>query len=89
MLERSFNETVILAKDEPDEMMYLLEILSPLIKSYIKKLFFLEPKDAQQELIVAIIEAVKGVSRCENDGQCLSYINNAVKFRFAHLCKKI
>lgn len=40
MLEESFKEMVILAKDDSDVMVYLLEILSPLIKSYIKKLFF-------------------------------------------------
>ena len=66
MLEESFKEMVILAKDDSDVMVYLLEILSPLIKSYIKKLFFLEQEDAQQELIVAIIEEVKGISKCES-----------------------
>ena len=80
MLERSFVETVISAKQKPEAMIQLLEILAPLIKSYAKKLFFLEQEDARQEIIIAIIEAVKSISRCENDGQCLAYINNAVKF---------
>lgn len=88
MSERSFKEIVILAKDDPDVMMYLLERLNPLIRSYTKKMFFLEKEDAQQEIVIAIIEAVKGIVKCENDGQCLSYINNAVKFKFAHLCKQ-
>lgn len=88
MLERSFAETIILAKENPDAMMHLLELLNPLIKSYAKKMFFLEQEDAQQEIIIAIIEAVKGISKCESDGQCLAYINNAVKFLFAHLCKR-
>lgn len=88
MLERSFVETVISAKQKPEAMIQLLEILAPLIKSYAKKLFFLEQEDARQEIIIAIIEAVKSISRCENDGQCLAYINNAVKFKFAHMCKK-
>lgn len=82
MLERSFVETVISAKQKPEAMIQLLEILAPLIKSYAKKLFFLEQEDARQEIIIAIIEAVKSISRCENDGQCLAYINNAVKFKF-------
>lgn len=88
MLKKSFTETVIYAKENPDVMLDLLKILEPLIKSYIKKCFFLEPEDCQQEIIIAIIEAVKGISKCENDGQCLTYINNAVKFKFAHLCKR-
>lgn len=88
MLEKSFTETVISAKEKPDAMTHLLELLNPLIKSYAKKMFFLEREDAQQEIIIAIIEAVKGISKCENDGQCLAYITNAVKFKFSHLCKK-
>lgn len=69
-------------------MIHLIEVLNPLIKSYAKKMFFLEKEDAQQEIVIAIIEAVKGISTCENDGQCLAYITNAVKFKFSHLCKK-
>lgn len=88
MIEKKFAEMVVSAKDSEDIMLYLLEKLNPLIQSYTKKLFFLEKEDARQELMIAIIEAVQAISKCENDGQCLNYINNAVKFRFANLCKR-
>lgn len=88
MTNKNFKDLVIKAKRDSDMMLRVLEILQPLIKSYTKKLFFLEHEDAQQELSIAIIEAVKKIERCESDGQCLTYINNAVKFQFSHLCKE-
>lgn len=88
MLERGFKENVILAKNDGKVLMDLLDMLNPLIKAYTRKLFFLEGDDARQEIIIAIIEAVKGIPKCESDGQCLAYIENAVKFKFAYLCKK-
>lgn len=69
-------------------MMQVLERMHPLVKSYAKKSFFIETSDAEQELYLAIIEAIKMMPKCETDGQCLTYIKNAVKFKFASLCKK-
>lgn len=51
-------------------------------------MFFIEAVDAEQELCLSIIEAVKNIPQCKTDGQCLTYINNAVKFKFAYMCKK-
>lgn len=76
------------AKTDDNKMMEILNKLSPLRNKYVKKLFFLERCDAEQEINVAIIEAVKGIKKSETDGQCLSYINNAVKFKYIYLCKK-
>ena len=87
MSERSLTELVILAKDDQEAMLLILEKFAPLIMSYAKKLFFLEGEDAKQEIVLAIIEAVNRIPKCENDGMCIAYINNAVKFRFSYLCK--
>lgn len=53
-----------------------------------KKIFFLDWDDATQELNLAIIEAVKTIATCEDDYQCLKFITNSVKYKFAHLCKR-
>ncbi len=58
------------------------------VKSYAKKIFFLDWDDATQELNLAIIEAVKIIATCEDDYQCLKFITNSVKYKFAHLCKR-
>lgn len=76
------------AKTDDDKMMEILNKLSPLRNKYVKKLFFLEKEDAEQEINMAIIEAIKGIKKSETDGQCLLYIKNAVKFKYVYLCKK-
>ncbi|WP_349945596.1 hypothetical protein ABFV83_17245 [Lacrimispora sp. BS-2] len=88
MGEECFYKLVELSKNDSDAMMQLLEVMQPLIKSYKRKLFFLEAADAEQEMCLAIIEAVKNITECKTDGQCLTYLNNAVKFRFAYMCKR-
>lgn len=88
MENNNFAKLINKAKEDKDSLMQLINKMQPLIKSYIRKLFFMEPEDAEQELTLAIIEAVRGIPSCDTDGQCMSYIRNAVRFKFAHLCKK-
>lgn len=76
------------AKKNPQMMLKVITLMKPLIKSYIKKAFFLDQDDAQQEMILAIIESVKRIPHCSSDGECINYIRNAVRINFAHLCKK-
>lgn len=76
------------SKNNSKAMSELLIKLKPLIKSYAKKLFFMEIDDAEQEILLAVIEAVKSIPNCVSDGQCMTYIINSVKFRHAYLCKK-
>ena len=35
-----------------------------------------------------LIKAVKKISKCETDGQCINYLQNAIKYHFSNLCKK-
>lgn len=76
------------AKYDNSKLLELLQRLKPLINSYSKKLFFLDKDDATQEIILAIIEAVKIIPVCKNDNTCFTYIWNAVKYKHAYLCKK-
>lgn len=88
MREGYLSDLVKHSKDDSETMIQLLGVMEPLIKSYTRKLFFMEKADAQQEIYLAIIEAVKNIPQCKTDGQCLTYIQNAVKFKFVHMCKK-
>ena len=87
-MEKGFTSLVKESKSNSISMSELLVRLKPLIKSYTKKLFFMEKEDAEQEILLAIIKAVKSIPKCESDGECLAYINNSVKFTYANLCKK-
>ena len=85
---QEYKDLVIQAKNDSKYMQSFLCIMEPLVKSYAKKIFFLDWDDATQELNLAIIEAVKTIATCEDDYQCLKFITNSVKYKFAHLCKR-
>lgn len=88
MVEKCFYQLVEASKNNSNAMMQLIEIMQPLIRSYKKKVFFIEGADAEQELYLTVIEAVKKIPYCKNDCQCLTYISNAVKFKYSYMCKK-
>ena len=58
---QEYKDLVIQAKNDSKYMQSLLCIMEPLVKSYAKKIFFLDWDDATQELNLAIIEAVKTI----------------------------
>lgn len=76
------------AKEDQEVLQLLIEKFYPLVNSYCRKLFFLEFDDAKQELSLAIVESVRNIPYCETDGQCITYISNAIKFKYCFLCKK-
>lgn len=88
MKENTFAEIVSSAQTNPESMMIVLNKMKPLIKSFAKKLFFLEFEDAIQELNISVIECVKKMPYSDNDGKCINYIHNSVKFKFLYLCRK-
>ena len=63
---QGYKDLVIQAKNDSKYMQSLLCIMEPLVKSYAKKIFFLDWDDATQELNLAIIEAVKTIATCED-----------------------
>lgn len=57
----------------------------PLIKSYARKLYYLEYEDSVQELTVALYEAVIRIVKTEDEYGCISYIKKSVMHRFCKL----
>ena len=88
MEEQEYAKLINSAKHSEESLMQVIIKMKPLINAYAKKMFFMDLSDAEQEMTLAVIEAVRGVPICEKDGQCLSYIKNAVYFRFSYLCKQ-
>lgn len=63
----------------------LAELLSPLIRSCAKKLYYLEEEDSTQELHLALYEAIMSIKNTDNSTMCFSYLENAVRHRFFKL----
>lgn len=57
----------------------------PLIKSYARKLYYLEYEDSMQELTLALYEAVIRITKTEDEYGCISYIKKSVMHRFCKL----
>lgn len=66
----------------------LLERFSPLIKSYAKKLYYLNYEDSVQELSIALYEAVSKISAPSNEYACISYISNSIFNKFTKLYRQ-
>lgn len=61
--------------------------MQPLIKKYVRKLYFLEKEDASQELTLALIEAVYHISTYTSEAMCLTYLQKSVINKYYYLCK--
>lgn len=79
---------ILEAKESEKALVNILTLFKPLIKSYTKKLFFMEKEDAEQELCMAIIQAVREIPRCETEGQSITYLQNAIRYKYVYLCKR-
>ena len=88
MKRESISKLVKESKDDSLKMEQLIQAFMPLIHAYARKLFFWELEDSIQELCLAVIEAVKKIDECENEGACIVYVANAVKYRYSYLCRK-
>jgi RNA polymerase sigma factor (sigma-70 family) len=62
--------------------------MQPLIRKYVRKLFFMEKEDASQELYIALIEAINHIKKYDNEVMCLSYLCKSIINKYNYLCKK-
>ena len=65
----------------------ILTKMQPLVKKYIRKLYYMEKDDAAQELNLALIEAVHHIQKYENEAMCLTYLQKSVINKYFFLCK--
>lgn len=60
----------------------------PLVKKYVRKLFFMEVDDAYQEIYLAILEAINSIKIYDNEAMCIYYIQKTVINKYNNLVKK-
>lgn len=60
-------------------MLILIRKFQPVINKYPRKSFSLEYEDALQELIIAFMNGINGISEYENEGQCVSYLLRSIQ----------
>lgn len=84
---KTIREKLLKAKNDSKVMEALIMDFFPLIRKYVKKLYFIEQADAEQELVLAFIRAVKGMNIHNSEGEVIKYLENAVYFCYCNLCK--
>lgn len=58
------------------------------IEKYVRSSFWEECEDARQEYILALWEAIMKMKYFDNEGQCVLYLNRAVKIRYYELQRR-
>lgn len=84
---KTIREKLLVAKSDTMVMESLIMDFFPLIRKYVKKLYFIERPDAEQEMIIAFIKAVKGMYIYNSEGEVIKYLENALYFSYCSLCK--
>lgn len=69
-------------------MLQAINLFSPLIQKYSKKLFFIDREDAEQEMTLAFISTIHKMNYFHSPGECISFINKGLYRRFCVLCKE-
>ena len=59
--------------------------MNPLINKYVRILYKDEKEDVRAEFVLALWEAVTKLKYIENEGQCVSFIANALRNKFYEL----
>ncbi|MBR3772529.1 MAG: sigma-70 family RNA polymerase sigma factor [Clostridium sp.] len=86
-MELTISELIQRYQTTQDDLSFsiLLERFKPLIKKYAKRLYYLEFEDSQQELTLAVYEALNNMTNLENEYACISYLTKSIYHRFCKL----
>lgn len=83
-----FNQIKAAKLNNKEELQNIIMKMQPLVKRYVRKLFFMEKEDATQELNLTLIEAIFQIKTVENEAMCLAYLHKSVVCKYFNLCKK-
>lgn len=86
------NELVYLIKEfeRGNEIKFLqiVEKMNPLIHKYERLLFKDDREDIHEELILALLEAIRKMKYCDNEGQAIYFLSISLKNKFYELYNK-
>jgi RNA polymerase sigma factor (sigma-70 family) len=74
--------------NDKDALLEIIKRMNPLIKKYIRKLYFMDKEDAAQELILSLIEAIYYIKDYNNEAMCITYLKKSIINKYNYLCKK-
>lgn len=76
-------------KGNIDEFLNILKLFEPAINKYTNKMYLDDKEDVHSELVLALLEATLKINYCNEEGQCIVFLSNALKFKFYEIYKKV
>lgn len=74
--------------DKEDNLLKIIECMEPIINKYSKALGWKEYEDSQQELKLAVIEAINKIEVYDHEGKVIIFFTNAIRNRFYEIYRK-
>lgn len=92
-LNRKMEKTIVTLiedyqKGDTDQFLLIAERFQPAITKYAAMLYKEEREDMISELQLSLLEAVRKINYCLIEGQCILFLNKALKNRFYELYRK-
>lgn len=86
-MEYTISQLISRYQTQHDEQSFtiLLERFRPLIRKYANRLYYLDSEDSQQELSLAVYEAIINMTSWDNEYACISYLNKSIYHKFCKL----
>lgn len=75
-------------KGNIDEFLNILKLFEPAINKYTNKMYLDDKEDVHSELVLGLLEATLKINYCNEEGQCIVFLSNALKFKFYEIYKK-
>lgn len=75
-------------QEKEENMLKIIDCMQPLIRKYVRQVYWAEEEDVRQELILAVIEAVDKMDACDSEGGCVVFLGNAIRNRLFELYRK-
>lgn len=73
---------------ETEKFTQIVEKMNPLINKYVRIMYKDEKEDMRSEFVLCLLESVTMMKYYNEEGQCVFYLNRAVKNKFHELYKK-
>ena len=89
-MEEQMKELLIKSKDDSTCMEKVVEIFSPLLKSYGRRAGWkIESEDMESLLTIRLIEIVRTMKVYDINGQNVNYIKNGIKYHYVNIVSRI
>lgn len=75
-------------KGDKEIFLEIVDKMKPLLNGYVRKLYTWERQDAEQEMVVALLNGIKKMEYLRSEGECIKYACACVRNAYIKIVKK-